>query len=46
MPAEKKKKKKRGEKQKQKTKAKKVAEHKCLWQNYNRRQINTNARVK
>ena len=39
MPAAKKKKEK-------KKKAKKVAEHKSLWQNYNKRQINTNARVR
>ena len=38
MPAAKKK----GEKKK----AKKEAEHKSLWQNYNERPINTNARVK
>ena len=38
MPAAKKKKKKK--------KAKKEAEHKSLWQNYDERQINTNARVK
>ena len=39
MPAAKK------ERKKEK-KAKKEAEHKSLWQNYNERQINTNARVK
>jgi len=33
-------------KKEKKKKAKKVAEHKSLWQNYNKRQINTNARVK
>ena len=38
-----KKKKKRKEKEK---KAKKEAEHKSMWQDYNERQINTNARVK
>ena len=40
MPAAKK------EERKEKKKAKKEADHKSLWQNYNERQINTNARVK
>ena len=51
MPAAKNKRKRKKEEEKTTTtqthkKAKKEAEHKSLWQNYDERQINTNPRVK